>query len=118
MFWKKKASREHAPLEPVPPPVRQALVLICEKCGKKLQDGDANPSKELQSALKSHLKDALGKRQARPLLTSCFDLCPDRKIAVALVPLAGSTQFFEIEKADQASVLASLTRELAASLKA
>lgn len=112
MFWKKKPSPGSKRLEPAEAPVRQALVLVCEKCGKKMQDGDENPSKNLQSALKSHFKSNVGKREVRPLLSSCFDLCPNKKIAVALVPLGGPTRFYEIEKGDQQSVIDEITSRL------
>jgi hypothetical protein len=120
MFWKKKPSESKDPrLEPVRPPVRQALILICEKCGKKIQGKDnENPSKDLQGQLKERLKAEFGKGYARPILTSCFDLCPKGKIALAVTKLAPKeaqgSQFFEVDKGDQNTVITEILSRIQA----
>lgn len=70
-------------------PVEEALILICRKCGEKLQDRkkDENPSRELQHALKSAIKAEFGKRRLRAVLTDCLDLCPKKAITIAYMDL-------------------------------
>jgi len=71
----------------VDPPFSTGLILICDKCGKRMKaDFDANPSRELVARLKKESKHVFGKRQVRPALTSCLDICPEGRISVAIVP--------------------------------
>lgn len=79
------------------PPVEDALILICRKCGEKLQERkkDENPSRELQHSLKSAIKSLYGKHRVRAVLTDCMDLCPKKAIAIAHVDLKnGPGEFF------------------------
>jgi predicted metal-binding protein len=69
----------------VPAPVSQAMILICEKCGKKLSsDNEENPSRSLQQSLKEKIKENGDKGVLRALLTSCMDICPKGEIAVGI----------------------------------
>lgn len=73
-------------LTSVPSPVSQALILICEKCGKKLAPNDEeNPSKTIQLALKEHIKSAGKKGVLRAVVSSCMDICPKGEIAVGII---------------------------------
>lgn len=85
------------------PPVEEALILICRKCGEKLQDRkkDENPARELQHALKSAIKAEYGKRRVRAVLTDCMDLCPKNAITIAHVDLQkGPGEFFILPEED------------------
>jgi len=88
----------------VEPPFTTGLILICEKCGKRMKaDFDENPSRELVARLKKASKDVFGKRQVRAALTSCLDICPDGRISVAVVPTSpdgGTARFFTVKAAD------------------
>ena len=78
-------------------PVKTALLLICEKCGKRALNAkssppisqappsDENPSQLLQQALKQQLLSLGQKNEIRSLLTSCMDLCPENKVSVCIV---------------------------------
>ena len=61
------------------------LVIVCEKCGKKLVTNptEENPSHALKSWLKKQLlaKDLWGKN--RVITSGCLDICPEGKVAVA-----------------------------------
>ncbi len=86
-------------MKTVPSPVSDALLLICEKCGKKLVgDTDANPARELQQALKERIKQTGLKGQVRAVVSSCMDVCPKGEIAVG-VAYAGArnSEFLTLE---------------------
>lgn len=61
------------------------LVIVCEKCGKKLaKDPSApNPAHELKDWLKKQMlsRDLWGAN--RVVTSSCLDICPEGKVAVA-----------------------------------
>lgn len=61
------------------------LILICEKCGKKLSPaaGSENPSVELKNWLKNELFSRNLAGSSRVITSSCLDICPDGKVAVA-----------------------------------
>jgi predicted metal-binding protein len=63
----------------------QNLVIVCEKCGKKLAKGPdtPNPSHELKDWLKKQFlaKEMWGVN--RVVTSSCLDICPEGKVAVA-----------------------------------
>jgi len=88
----------------IDPPVSNALILVCEKCGKRLDsDGDGNPSRQLVSRLKKLAKKRFGKGAVRAVTTSCMDICPDDRISVALIEFRGTTsntRFFTVNGSD------------------
>jgi predicted metal-binding protein len=63
------------------------LVIVCEKCGKKLAKDSAapNPAHEMKDWLKKELlaRDLWGIN--RVVTASCLDICPEGKVAVAFV---------------------------------
>jgi predicted metal-binding protein len=82
-------------------PVSTGLVLVCEKCGKRMKTDD-NPSRELLSRLKKNSRELFDKGEVRAALTSCLDICPEDRISVALVMVDDPTtapRFFTV-KAD------------------
>jgi hypothetical protein len=91
-------------MHPVDPPVSTGLILVCDKCGKRLEaDLDKNPSRELVSRLKKGSKALFGKGEIRAALTTCLDICPEERISVAIVPTgAGSTatKYFTVRPSD------------------
>jgi predicted metal-binding protein len=91
-------------MQPIDAPVSNALVLVCEKCGKRLDsDFDENPSRQLVSRLKKLAKKRFGRGEVRAVLTSCMDICPDDRVSVALITFKGAasnTQFFTVKLDD------------------
>ena len=80
---------------PVTSPVSEALILICEKCGKKLSRvPDDNPSRTIQLRLKEEIRADGSKGKLRCVLTGCMDVCPDRAIAVGFSRTEKPDQFF------------------------
>lgn len=92
---------------PVTSPVSQALILVCEKCGKKIAPSpDQNPAKDLQALLKQTIRDTDGKGKLRALITSCMDVCPDGEITVGISwadEAGGKDRFFTVKGTDIAS---------------
>jgi predicted metal-binding protein len=73
-------------------PVTEALILVCEKCGKKMAGGtDENPARNLQLAMKEHIKTTGKKGELRAVLTSCLDVCPKDEITVAVLATSSHT---------------------------
>jgi predicted metal-binding protein len=103
-----------AKITPVKPPVSEALILICEKCGKKLSNSDENPSRALQAALKEKIKSDSNKGVIRSVLTSCMDVCPKDEIAVAISKTGGKDKYFTLKSdhpEDEAQTLLNLLLE-------
>jgi predicted metal-binding protein len=104
-------------MQPVDAPVSNALVLVCEKCGKRLDsDFDENPSRRLVSRLKKLAKKRFGRGEVRAVLTSCMDICPDDRVSVALVTFRGAaskTQFFTVKPDDPEATSQRILREVA-----
>lgn len=71
--------------EPIPFPIRartarapfREVVVVCAKCRRKAG------GKPLRKTLKRALKSGAWGRKVRVVETSCLDLCPKRRIAVA-----------------------------------
>lgn len=64
------------------------LVLVCEKCGKKLESSNpagvsGNPSHTLKDWLKKQLLSKTLWGKTRVVVTTCLDICPEGKVAVA-----------------------------------
>jgi len=90
-------------MEAINPPVSKALILVCEKCGKRLKsDEDDNPSRLLVSRLKKRSKKLFEKGEVRAVATSCMDICPDDQVSVAITTFEGrpATRFFTVDLDD------------------
>ncbi len=61
------------------------LVLVCDKCGKKIADsaGGPNPTGELKDWLKKELITRSLWGTSRVVVSSCLDICPENQVAVA-----------------------------------
>lgn len=88
----------------IKPRVNTAYLLICKKCGKKLgNETEKNPARKLRKELKEKAKVVFGKREVKPILTSCMDNCPRGKITVAVMKTKDSKdapKFFEVKPGD------------------
>lgn len=61
-----------------------AVVMVCTKCGKQFSEqADLEAPERIKSELKSKLKSEYGK-SVRVITTSCLDICPVDKIAIAV----------------------------------
>ena len=68
-----------------------AVVLICEKCGKSL-DGlklkeDGNAAENLKKYLKSELKERGCGKRIRVVTSSCLDICIKNEVAISYSPV-------------------------------
>ena len=102
-------------MDVIEPPFSTGLILICDKCGKRMKaDFDENPSRELVARLKKESKEAFGKGEVRAALTSCLDICPENRISVAIVPTgshAEGARFFTVKANDIKGTSESIVRE-------
>ncbi len=68
-----------------------AIVLICEKCGKSLDElklkEDGNASENLKKYLKSQLKEQGHGKQIRVVNSGCLDVCIKNKVALSYNPV-------------------------------
>jgi predicted metal-binding protein len=84
-------------------PVSTSLILVCDKCGKRMQsDLDENPSRQLVSRLKKMSRELFQKGEIRAALTSCLNICPQDRLSIAIVPTenSGSAPRFLTVKTD------------------
>lgn len=71
----------------------ETVVMVCTKCGNQFQDSTLQDSPErIKSELKTKAKSELGKK-VRVITTSCLNICPDGKIAIAKASIKGSSVF-------------------------
>lgn len=91
------------PVQSVESPVAQAMVSICEKCGKRAGGSGKNVSHRLASHFKRQVKREFSKGDIRIVLTTCMDICPDERVAVAITPIAlGVAPLFLVVDIDDA----------------
>lgn len=75
---------DDAKIENTPVGWSETVVMICTKCGKQFQDLQSQVAPErIKSELKSKAKSELGQR-VRVITTSCLNICPVDKIAIAV----------------------------------
>ena len=111
-----KMNSKKMKIEAIPAPVSHALIMICDKCGRKLEsDDEKNPSRLMQKQLKHEMKEKFGKGYARAVTTSCLDVCPKNQIAVGIADLNSTSQpvqFFLVEGQDPAADCAAILGKL------
>lgn len=69
----------------------EAVVMVCEKCGKSL-DGlklkeEGNAAENLKKYLKSQLKERGYGKEIRVVTSSCLDICIKNEVAVSYCPV-------------------------------
>lgn len=75
-----------AHFEEVDPPWSDALVMVCSKCFKRRggSGGELKSEDDLKGYLKSEFKHGGYKGKVRVVVSTCLDICPDDKLAVAV----------------------------------
>ncbi len=77
-------------------PWSDAVVMVCTKCSRKIV-GDERLADEFKKTLKSAFKEAgLGKR-VRSVTSSCLDVCPKNRVAIAVVRRNDGTEVVTVE---------------------
>lgn len=72
-------------LTQVKSPVSEALILVCEKCGKNMGfSEDNNPARALQKLMKETIKAEGKKGVQRAVITGCMDICPKDELAICI----------------------------------
>jgi predicted metal-binding protein len=63
----------------------ETVVMVCTKCGKQFQNTDDQSAPErFKSELKSLAKAELPPKSVRVVTSSCLNICPVDKIAIAV----------------------------------
>ena len=60
----------------------EKLVLVCRKCGER--EGRSNCADDLRTRLKDELKGSGHWGKTRVVGSTCLDLCPEGRVAVAV----------------------------------
>ena len=85
-----RSGMKNEPIVPENAPWSDALVLICSKCGRKLEsDVGEDLSEKIKSDLKSRIKEEDLKDRIRVSTSSCMDICPKDRIAITVAKRAG-----------------------------
>lgn len=86
-------ARHRSQLNPVESPAHEAMVFVCEKCGKHAECS----GKELRHELRTELKERGRKGAVRVVLTGCLDICPKEGVALALARSGSPTEYLVAE---------------------
>lgn len=77
-------------------PWSDAVVMVCTKCSKKIV-GDERLADDFKKSLKGSFKDAgIGKR-VRTVTSSCLDVCPKGRMAVAVAMRNHGTKMVTVD---------------------
>jgi predicted metal-binding protein len=83
-------------IEKQPTPWTEAIITICEKCGKSLDDlkliEEGNAAENLKRYLKGRFRTTENPKKVRVVTSSCLDVCIKNKVALSYNPVAGSKQ--------------------------
>ncbi len=99
--FREDSPSKKSPIDEIDSPIALALILVCEKCGRKVSEKGDNFVFDLQKDLKHAAVQRFGKRQIRTLATSCFDICPKNRVAACVIPTGpnehGHAHFMELK---------------------
>lgn len=87
MFFK----NEEKDIQKEPVPWEDAVIMVCEKCSRKMT-GDVEHTQEIKKELKGLFKNKYGKK-VRVITSSCLDVCPKDRIAIAVASRASGNNF-------------------------
>ena len=93
-------SREVTPLvsdiESSDVPWTEAVVLVCTKCSRKIA-GDESLADALKKTLKLAFKDAGFGKNVRSVTSSCLDICPKDRVAIAVAKRRADTRAITVD---------------------
>lgn len=95
----KDADVKNEGIKPTEAGVSDKMIWICEKCAQKVaRDDEENLGRVLQKALKHIIGENKRKKEVRAHVSSCMNICPERKIAATIADLkSGGMRFIEFE---------------------
>jgi hypothetical protein len=96
------SAKSYTALQTTETPVKQAIIMVCEKCGQKLMptggESDAlNPALAFQQQMKSEIKQRFGKGVVRAVSSSCLDVCPQGRVTVGIVNADSKNETAKLE---------------------
>lgn len=65
-------------------PWSDAVVMVCTKCSRKLV-GDESLADQMKKTLKSAFKEGGLGKHVRTVTSSCLDICPKERVAIAVM---------------------------------
>ena len=78
-------------------PWSDAVVMVCTKCSRKIV-GNEDLADQMKKTLKSAFKEnGLGKR-VRSVTSSCLDICPKDRVAIAVMRRNAGTKAVTVEE--------------------
>ena len=82
------SDKKNKSIEATEIPWNQGVIMICSKCSRKLEGRDSK-FKDTADYFKGELKSLARARghgkNMRVITTSCLDICPDERVAIALI---------------------------------
>jgi predicted metal-binding protein len=71
-------------VEPAEIPWSEAVVMVCTKCSRKIV-GDESLADSFKKTLKSSFKENGFGKSVRTVTSSCLDICPKERVAIAVL---------------------------------
>lgn len=93
-------------------PWSEAVVMVCTKCSRKIV-GNEDLADRFKKVLKGSFKDAGLNKNIRTVTSSCLDICPKDRVAIACVRRGGTTRAVTVEPNINETELFTEVRKLA-----
>jgi hypothetical protein len=103
---------EVADVEAADVPWSEAVVMICTKCSRKIV-GNEDLADSMKKTLKHAFKEAGFGKSVRSVTSSCLDICPKDRVAIAVVRRHAGTRAVNVHPKIDAKTLFSEVRKLA-----
>ncbi len=78
-------------------PWSEAVVMVCTKCSRKIV-GDESLADSMKKTLKSSFKENGYGKSVRSVTSSCLDICPKDRMAIAVVRRNAGTRAVTVDK--------------------
>jgi NADH:ubiquinone oxidoreductase subunit E len=93
-------------------PWSEAVVMVCTKCSRRIV-GDEALADSMKKTLKSAFKDAGLGKSVRTVTSSCLDICPSGRVAIAVMRRNNGTKAITVDPDIKEHELFSEVRKLA-----
>jgi NADH:ubiquinone oxidoreductase subunit E len=77
-------------------PWSEAVVMVCTKCSRKIV-GDESLADSIKKTLKHSFKEAGFGKNVRSVTSSCLDICPKDRVAIAIVRRHAGTRAITVD---------------------
>lgn len=91
-------------------PWSEAVVMVCTKCSRKIV-GDERLAEEMKKTLKSSFKENGYGKSVRSVTSSCLDICPKDRVAIAVIRRHGDARAITVHpKIDDKTLFSEVRR--------